>query len=70
MCSRVGHPQQNLAVERKHQHLLNVARALMFQSKIPIDFWSERILTAHLINRVPAAPLHDESPFRTVYERT
>lgn len=61
-------PQQNGVVERKHKHLLETARALMLQSKLPIQFWGEGILVAtHLINRFPSKLLNNYSPYESLY---
>jgi len=42
--SCVGTPQQNGIVERKHQHLLSVARSLLFQANLPNTFWAHGIV--------------------------
>ncbi|WVZ24859.1 hypothetical protein V8G54_003403 [Vigna mungo] len=61
--SCVETPEKNGVVERKHQHILNVARSLMFQSHLPIIFWSFAVrYVVQLINILPSIVLTYFSP--------
>lgn len=60
-------PQQNARVERKHRQVLEVSRALRFQSGLSLSFWGECVLTAtYIINRLPNAALDFEVPYEVL----
>lgn len=63
--SYVHTSQQNGVVERKHRHLLEIARTIRFQANIPIKFWGECILTAtYIINRLPSWYVKNKTPYK------
>jgi len=66
--SCVNTPQQNSVVERKHGHLLNVARALMIQSHLPKIYWSYSVIHVHIINMLLTPVLNYFSPREMLYK--
>ncbi|GAU50539.1 hypothetical protein TSUD_409840 [Trifolium subterraneum] len=60
--------KQNGRVERKHQCILNIARALMTQSHLPAKYWGYAVLqSVFIMNRVPSNALKGQIPFVALY---
>ena len=64
-------PEQNGLVERKHQHILNVTRTLLFQSNLPQNFWNYVVqYVVTLINCLPIPFLKNSSPFEILHDHS
>ena len=66
--SCVDTTSQNGVTERKNRHLLETARALLFQMHVPKHFWADAISAAcFLINQMPSSILDWTTPFQTLF---
>jgi len=64
--SCVETPEQNGIAERKHLHLLNVTRALIFQSKVSTQLWSYALTHVAFLISITPTPFLQNS---TLYEK-
>nr|GEY44236.1 hypothetical protein [Tanacetum cinerariifolium] len=63
-------PQQNGVAERKNRTLIDVARTMLIDSKLPTTFWAEAVNTAcYVINRALVIKPHNKTPYELIHER-
>ena len=63
-------PQQNGVAERMNRTIMERARSMLYQVKLPLDFWAEACSRAvYLHNRSPTTALKDETPFERLFGR-
>nr|GFA65758.1 retrovirus-related Pol polyprotein from transposon TNT 1-94 [Tanacetum cinerariifolium] len=57
-------PQQNRVAERKNRTLIEAARSMLADSKLPTMFWTEAVSTAcYVLNRVSITHPHNKTPY-------
>lgn len=67
--SYIETPQQNYIVERKHIHLRNVTRSLLFHANLPEFFWSFSLCRAtYLVNRLCSPTIQNNTPYEFLFK--
>nr|GEU38868.1 ribonuclease H-like domain-containing protein [Tanacetum cinerariifolium] len=57
-------PQQNGVAERKNRTLIEAARTMLANSKLPTMFWTEAVrTTCYVLNRVSITNPHNKTPY-------
>ncbi|KAI3754763.1 hypothetical protein L1987_54553 [Smallanthus sonchifolius] len=63
-------PQQNGVAERKNRTLVETARTMLVDSKLPVTFWAEAVNTAcHVLNRVLTVKGHNKTCYELLNNR-
>ncbi|GKA49688.1 putative ribonuclease H-like domain-containing protein [Tanacetum coccineum] len=63
-------PQQNGVAERKNRTLIEAARTMLVDSKLPTTFWAEAVNTAcYVLNRVLVIKPHNKTPYELIRGR-
>ncbi|GJS95613.1 retrovirus-related pol polyprotein from transposon TNT 1-94 [Tanacetum coccineum] len=64
-------PQQNGVAERRNRKLIEAARTMLADSKLPTTFWAEAVNTAcYVQNRVLVVKPHNKTPYKLFNGRT
>ncbi|GJY22254.1 putative ribonuclease H-like domain-containing protein [Tanacetum coccineum] len=64
-------PQQNGVAERRNRTLIEAARTMLVDSKLPTTFWAEAVNTAcYVLNRVLVIKPHNKTPYELIHGRT
>ncbi|GJV12605.1 ribonuclease H-like domain-containing protein [Tanacetum coccineum] len=64
-------PQQNRVAERKNRTLIEAARTMLTDLKLPTTFWAEAVNTAYYVqNRVLVIKPHNKTPYEPFHGRT
>ncbi|GJT38071.1 putative ribonuclease H-like domain-containing protein [Tanacetum coccineum] len=63
--------QQNNVAERKNIFLIEAARTMLVDFKLPTTFWAEVVNTAcYVLNRVLVIKPHNKTPYELIHRRT
>ena len=63
-------PEQNGVAERLNRTLVEMARSMLIDARLPKTFWAEAVSTAvYLKNQSPSKPLQDMTPYEAWFGR-
>nr|GFB50682.1 ribonuclease H-like domain-containing protein [Tanacetum cinerariifolium]GFB50741.1 ribonuclease H-like domain-containing protein [Tanacetum cinerariifolium] len=63
-------PQQNGVVERRNRTLIEAAKTMLVDSKLPTTFWAEAVnTTCYVLNRALVTKPHNKTPYELIRGR-